>query len=211
MRLDPRSLSVYVVTSSRGASRKGHLEIAAAAVAGRATAVQLRAPELTDESLLPLGLEIAEACRAAGMLFVVNDRVEVAAVVGAGAHVGQDDDPERARGLLGADAVLGVSVGTVDDVAVAERAGADYLGVTVFSTSTKPDARPIGLDGLSRIVSATSIPVVGIGGIDAVNARDVLAAGAAGVAVISAVADADDPIAAVGSLVDAVKRAGATR
>ena len=211
MRLDPRSLSVYVVTSSRGASRIGHLEIAAAAVAGRATAVQLRAPELTDETLLPLAHEIAERCRAAGVLFVVNDRVEVAAAVGAGAHVGQDDAPERARGLLGADAVLGVSVGTVDDVAVAEHAGADYLGVTVFSTSTKPDACPIGLDGLSRIIAATSTPVVGIGGIDAVNARDVLAAGAAGVAMISAVADADDPISAVGSLVDAVKRAGATR
>jgi thiazole tautomerase (transcriptional regulator TenI) len=83
--------------------------------------------------------------------------------------------------------------------------------VTVFSTPTKPEARPIGLDGLSRIVAATSIPVVGIGGIDAANARDVLAAGAAGVAVISAVADADDPISAVGRLVDAVKRAGATR
>ena len=211
MRLDPRSLSVYVVTSSRGASGSGHLEIATAAVAGRATAVQLRAPELTVESLLPLAREIAERCRGSGVLFVVNDRVEVAAAVGAGAHVGQDDEPEMARGVLGADAVLGVSVGTVDDVAVAERAGADYLGVTVFSTSTKPDARPIGLDGLSRIVAATSIPVVGIGGIDAANARDVLAAGAAGVAVISAVADADDPIAAVGSLVDAVKRAGATR
>jgi thiamine-phosphate pyrophosphorylase len=211
MRLDPRSLSVYVVTSSRGARRSGHLEIAAAAIAGRATAVQLRAPELTDGSLLPLAHEIAEACRAAGVLFVVNDRVEVAAAVGAGAHVGQDDGPERARGLLGPDAVLGLSVGTVGDVAVAERAGADYLGVTVFSTSTKPDARPIGLDGLSRIVAATSIPVVGIGGIHAANARDVLAAGAAGVAVISAVADADDPISAVASLVDAVKRAGATR
>lgn len=211
MRLDPRSLSVYVVTSSRGASRIGHLEIAAAAVAGRATAVQLRAPELTDETLLPLAREIAERCRAAGVLFVVNDRLEVAAAVGAGAHVGQDDDPERARGLLGPDAVLGISIGAVHDVAIAERAGADYFGVTVFSTSTKPEAPPIGLDGLSRIVAATSIPVVGIGGIDAANARDVLAAGAAGVAVISAVADADDPIAAVGSLVDAVKRAGATR
>ena len=211
MRLDPRSLSVYVVTSSSGVGGNGHLEIADAALAGGATAVQLRAPELADDSLLPLAREIAERCRAAGTLFVVNDRVEVAASVGAGAHVGQDDDPERARGLLGADAVLGVSVGTVDDVAVAERAGADYLGVTVFSTSTKPEARPIGLEGLSRIVSATSIPVVGIGGIDAANARDVRAAGAAGVAVISAVADADDPISAVGSLVDAVKRAGATR
>jgi thiamine-phosphate pyrophosphorylase len=211
MRLDPRSLSVYVVTSSRGASRNGHLEISAAAIAGGATAVQLRAPELTDASLLPLAREIAEACRGAGVLFVVNDRVEVATAVGAGAHVGQDDDPERARGLLGPDSVLGVSVGTVGEVANADRAGADYLGVTVFSTSTKPDARPIGLDGLKRIVAATSIPVVGIGGIDAGNSRDVLAAGAAGVAVISAVADAGDPVAAVGSLVDAVKRSGATR
>src|ERR687891_1860618 len=103
MRLDPRSLSVYVVTSSRGAGGNGLLERAAAAGAGRATAVQLRAPELTDESLLPLAREIAERCLAADVLFVVNDRVEVAAAVGAGTHVGQDDGPERARGLLGPD------------------------------------------------------------------------------------------------------------
>lgn len=211
MRLDPRALSIYVVTSSDGASGHGHLEIAAAAVAGGATAVQLRAPELSDDSLLPLAHEIAESCRAADVLFVVNDRVEVAAAVGAGAHVGQDDDAETARRDLGRDAILGISVRTVDEVAIAERAGADYLGVTVFSTSTKPDARPVGLDGLSRIAAATSLPVVGIGGLHAANARDVLEAGAAGVAVISAVADADDPVEATRNLVDAVKRAGAGR
>src|SRR5918999_584320 len=183
MRLDPRSLSVYVVTSSGGARGRGHLEIAAAALAGGATAVQLRVPELNDDALLPLAIEIAERCRSAGVLFVVNDRVEIAAAVGAGAHVGQDDDPSAARGLLGPDAVLGISVRNLDDVAVAERAGADYLGVTVFSTSTKPNARPIGLHGLRQIVAATSLPVVGIGGIDGPNARDVLTAGAAGIAV----------------------------
>jgi thiamine-phosphate pyrophosphorylase len=211
MRLDPHLLSVYVVTSGSGASPHGHLEIADAAIAGGATAVQLRAPELTGDSLFPLAREIAARCRGAGVLFVVNDRVDVAASIGAGAHVGQGDHPETARRVLGSDAILGISVGAVDDLAIAERAGADYIGATVFSTATKPDAHPIGLDGLSRIVSATSLPVVGIGGIDASNAQDVLQAGATGVAVISAVANADDPVIAVRSLVDVVERAGLMR
>jgi thiamine-phosphate pyrophosphorylase len=210
MRLDPRSLSVYVVTSSGGAGR-GHVEIASAAVAGGATAIQLRAPGMSDDRLIPLAHEIAEHCRSAGVLFIVNDRVDVAAAVGAGAHVGRDDDPASARGVVGSDAILGISVGSVDDAAAAEPAGADYLGVTVWATPTKPDARPVGLEGLREIVTATSLPVVGIGGIDATNARQVLEAGASGVAVISAVADADDPEAATRRLADAVKRAGASR
>jgi thiamine-phosphate pyrophosphorylase len=161
--------------------------------------------------LLTLAREIAERCRAAGVLFVVNDRVGVAARAGAGAHVGQGDDTAAARDVLGPEAVLGISVGGVDDVAAAERAGADYLGVTVFSTATKPEARPIGVEGLHEVVAATSVPVVGIGGIDATNARHVIEAGAAGVAVISAVADADDPAAATRELIDAVRRAGVPR
>jgi thiamine-phosphate pyrophosphorylase len=208
MGFDPRSLSVYVVTSSRGSLGRGHVEVAAAAIAGGATAVQLRAPELGDDALVPRAREIAERCRAGGVLFVVNDRVDVAAAVGAGAHVGQLDDPSAARDALGSDAVLGISVSTVDEAAAAERAGADYLGVTVWATPTKPEARPLGLDGLRRIARATVLPVVGIGGIDATNARHVLDAGAAGAAVISAVANAEDPVAATRDLVAAVRSAG---
>ena len=79
-------------------------------------------------------------------LFVVNDRVAVAASVGAGAHVGQGDDPGSAREILDPTAVLGVSVSTSDEAHAAEVAGADYLGVTVWATPTKPEAEPRGLD-----------------------------------------------------------------
>jgi thiamine-phosphate pyrophosphorylase len=194
-------LRVYVVTSGTVDPRRTHGTIAEAAVGGGATAVQVRAPELGDEELTAEVSPIVERCRAAGVPVLVNDRVDVAVVCGAsGAHVGQDDDPEAARARLGSERILGVSVGSAEEAVAAERAGADYLGVTVWATDTKPEARPIGLAGLRDVTGATALPVVGIGGIDADTARDVLEAGAAGIAVIGAVAAAEDPVAAVRAL-----------
>ena len=200
-RLEPRALDLYVVTTGTLVSGRAHGEIATAAVEGGATAVQLRAPELSDDRLLPLAAVLARMCGEAGMLFVVNDRVEVAVRSdSAGAHVGQDDDPHAARGTLGPERILGISVDSAEEARTAEAAGADYLGVTVWETSTKPEAVAIGLDGLRAVAGVTALPVVGIGGIDAGNARDVLAAGAAGIAVIGAVATAADPVGAVREL-----------
>jgi thiamine-phosphate pyrophosphorylase len=204
---DPRSLGVYVVTCGTMVSGRGHLDVAEAALRGGATAIQLRAPELRDEALLPLAAALAERCAAAGVLFVVNDRPAVAArVEGAGAHVGRDDDPAGARAVLGAGRVLGISVSSVEEARAAAGSGADYLGVTVWRTGTKPDAEPGGLETVRAVVEATSLPVVGIGGIDAHNAGRVLAAGAAGVAVISIVVAAPDPVAATAELRAAVQK-----
>jgi thiamine-phosphate diphosphorylase len=114
--------------------------------------------------------------------------------------VGQDDDLHEARGRLGPERILGVSVGSVEEAQAAEAAGADYLGVTVWATATKPEAVPVGPEGLGDVARATGLPVVGIGGIRADNAREVLAAGAAGIAVIGAVAAAEDAVAAVREL-----------
>jgi thiamine-phosphate diphosphorylase len=200
MDLDPRSLSVYVVTSADLAGRD-HEDLSAAALEGGATALQLRAPELDDEALLPLAVRLAGRCRAAGVLFVVNDRVEVALASGAdGAHVGQGDDPRDARRRLGSDRVLGISVGDAAEGRAAHAGRADYLGVTVWATATKPEARARGLEGVREVAAATPLPVVGIGGITPANAAEVLEAGAAGVAVISAVAAAHDPVEAVREL-----------
>ena len=204
-RLDPRALDLYVVTTGTLVSGRAHGEIAAAAVEGGATAVQLRAPELDDEGLMPLARQLAGMCGDAGVLFLVNDRVEVAiGCEAAGAHVGQADDPGTARGRLGSERILGVSVVNAQEARAAEAAGADYLGVTVWGTSTKPEAVAVGLEGIREVARATGLPVVGIGGIDAGNARDVLAAGAVGVAVIGAVAAAEDPLRAVRDLRAAV-------
>ena len=204
--MDPRSLRVYVLTSMGFVPGRSHRDVAEAALAGGARAVQLRAPELTDARLEPLADELAGRCRAAGALFVVNDRVPVAAAVGAGAHVGQSDDPGAAREILDPAAVLGVSVSTTDEARAAEIAGADYLGVTVWATPTKPEAVPRGLKGLRAIARETSLPLVGIGGIHAGNAAEVLDAGAVGICVVSAVGAAPDPVHATEALVDAVSR-----
>ena len=207
-RIDPERLRVHVITSSGLVPGRGHIEVADAAIEGGADVVQLRAPELSDHELLSVAGEIERRCRRGHVLFVVNDRIDIAVAVGAGgAHVGQGDHPESARGRLGPRGVLGISVTTPEQAEAAERAGADYLGVTVFATPTKAEAVPIGLDGLRSIVESTSLPVVGVGGIDPSNARKVLATGAAGVAVVSAVGTASDPVAATRRLVEAVRTA----
>jgi thiamine-phosphate diphosphorylase len=204
--LDPRTLRLYVVTSAAFGPGRDHRAVALAAIDGGATAVQLRAPELDDHALLPLASELAAVCRDAGVLFVVNDRLDVALGCGAtGVHLGQGDDPDGARRRLGAGRVLGVSVGDADEATAAARAGADYLGMTVWSTPTKPEAEPRGLDGLADVVRATALPVVGIGGISASNIVAVLETGAAGAAVISAVAAAGDPVVATRELASIVE------
>jgi thiamine-phosphate pyrophosphorylase len=200
------ALGLYVVTSAGLVPGRTHLDVALAAIEAGAGAVQLRAPELEDTGILPLAADLAVLCRARGVLFVVNDRLEVALEGGAdGVHLGQEDDPSGARRRLGRGRVLGVSVGTPAEARVAEEAGADYLGVTVWATPTKPEAVPHGLDGLQAVVASTGLPVVGIGGIDASNARLVLEAGAAGVAVVSAVGAAPDAAGATRALLETVR------
>jgi thiamine-phosphate pyrophosphorylase len=204
-------LDVYVITSAGLVAGRGHSDVALAAVDGGATAVQLRAPELDDDALWAVARQLAPRVRERGVLFIVNDRVEVALQSGAdGVHLGQDDlsgveSSKRAR------LVLGVSVDTPEQARAAEEMGADYLGVTVWATTTKPEARPVGLEGLRSVVASTTLPVVGIGGVDPSTAAEVIAAGAAGVAAVSAVGAAPDPAAATRELVRAVRAAKLTR
>jgi thiamine-phosphate pyrophosphorylase len=166
------------------------LAAAERAVADGATVVQLRLKDAETAEVAAVGDPILAACRAAGVVFVVNDDVEAALRLGAdGVHLGQDDTgAERAleEGL-----VLGLSAGSVEEAQAAEAAGAGYVGAgPVWSTPSKPDAGPpLGLPGLAAICDAVAVPVVAIGGVDASNAAECIGAGAAGVAVIRAVAE----------------------
>ena len=199
--LDPRALRLMIVTSGTVAPGHGHRTLAEAAVRGGASAVQLRAPELSDASLLELATDLAAVCRAGGVLFIVNDRPEIAIASGAdGVHLGQSDEPIDARKRLGPEKILGISVADGLQAVAASSAGADYLGVTVWSTPTKPEARGEGPSGLRAVRAAVAIPVVGIGGINRDNLAEVFDAGASGIAVISAVAGALDPEAATQDL-----------
>jgi thiamine-phosphate pyrophosphorylase len=170
------------------------LEAARAAVDGGATVVQLRRKGATTDELVAAGAGFGDL----GVTFVVDDDVEAALRLGAdGVHLGQGDDgAERA---LAAGLLLGLSVRTRREAAVAEHAGAGYLGAgPVWATPSKADAgEPIGLHGLEEICQSVSVPVVAIGGVTAANARDCIRAGAAGVAVIRGLAEIRELAAAL--------------
>ncbi len=194
------ALRVYVLTDHQLARGRSERAIVEQAIAGGATAIQLRWKRGPLFEAVDLGRALRDICRDAGVLFVVNDRVDLALAVEAdGVHLGEEDLPvPEARRIAGDRLIIGYSPPTLVEAVEAERNGADYLGVgPVFGTATKADAGPaIGVDRVAQIVRAVSVPVVGIGGITAGNAPEVIRAGAAGVAVISSVVGAEDVRAA---------------
>jgi len=203
--------SLYVITDARLSRGRTHLEVVRAAIQGGATVVQYREKGTTTRRMVEEAQELQELCREAGVPLIINDRVDVALAVDAdGVHLGVDDMPVAiARRLLGPDKLIGHSPEALEQVRASETHGADYLGVgSVYGTATKLDAgSPIGLSGLERVIAAVSIPVVGIGGVNAQNAAQVIRAGAAGVAVISAVVSAEDVAAAARQLRERIEGA----
>lgn len=197
------NLLLYAVTDrswSAGTTLYAQVE---AAIRGGATFVQLREKKLEEEAFLQEAVELQSLCKMHGVPFVVNDNVEIAIAMGAdGVHVGQEDcQADVVRERIGPDKILGVSAQTVEQALLAERMGADYLGVgAVFPTSSKDDASEVSFETLREICEAVSIPVVAIGGIRADNVQKLRGSGICGVAVISALLAAPDIEAAAREL-----------
>ncbi len=171
-------------------------EVVAAALDGGCDLVQLRMKDARDEDVLACAHVVRDACTAAGALFVLNDRPDLALASGADAvHVGQDDMAvAEVRETVGADVLVGVSTHAPADLAGAIRDGADYAGVgPVHTTPTKPGRRAAGLGYVAHAAShAGDLPWFAIGGIDTGNADAVVRAGAGRIAVVRAIADAPD-------------------
>lgn len=174
-----------------------------AAVRGGVDVVQLREKDRPARELLLLAEELAEVC-GEDALFTVNDDLELAGIcAAAGVHLGQEDaSTAEARRLLGAEAVIGRSAGTVEEAREALRNGADYLGVgAVYPTPTKPGGDVGGLALIRRLsAEAPPVPWFAIGGVTLQTAEEVAEAGAPGFAVVRAVLDAEDPEAAAREL-----------
>jgi thiamine-phosphate pyrophosphorylase len=154
----------------------------------RPALLQLRAKDLTDARLVALARAAVGAARESGVPLIVNDRPDIARVVGAdGVHLGQDDlPPDAARAVLGPDAIIGFSTHDLDQVRAAAAHPIDYLALgPVFRTGSKANPDPVvGPALLARARAHTSLPLVAIGGITRANVGEVVAAGADGVAVI---------------------------
>lgn len=182
-------------------------QVAADAVEAGVSLVQLREKDLSARQLLELGRSLRGAVRVRGGSLVVNDRVDVALAIEAeGVHLGGGSLPVReVRRLVGDRMLVGASVHSLEEALRAEGEGADYLLLgTIFETRSHPGLRPAGLELVSRVARAVTIPVVAIGGIKADNAAAVIGAGAQGVAVLTAIQSAVDVAAATRGLVAAI-------
>ena len=208
-------LLLHVLTDHEWSRGRDILTVAAAALDGGATVIQLRDKIASTRVLVEEGLALRALTRERGALLIVNDRLDVALAVEAdGAHVGQEDMPAAlARRLLGPDRILGVSAATIQEAEAAVAGGADYLGVgPIYPSQGKADAGPAtGVSLLTELAERYATPLVAIGGITAANAAEVMLAGASGVAVITAVVNAQDIAAAARHLRTAVETARGER
>jgi thiamine-phosphate pyrophosphorylase len=174
------------------------------ALRGGADIVQLRDKTAADEEIAAAAAWTAERCAAHGALFVLNDRPDLAAHIGAdGVHVGQDDMPvAEARAIVGDDAIVGLSTHSIAQADAGAVSGADYIAVgPVHATPTKEGRPAIGLDPVRHAAAHVhDVPWFAIGGIDGKTVGAVVAAGARRAVVVRAIAHAEDPEAVTRAL-----------
>lgn len=188
-------LLLYAVTDRTWLNGRSLSDCVRDSLRGGVTFVQLREKDLQENIFLQEARELKSLCAEFNAPFVVNDNVQIAKEVDAdGVHIGQSDMAlAKARAILGNDKIIGVSATTVQEALLAQKGGADYLGVgAVFSTNSKADAKNVSFATLKEICEAVKIPVVAIGGINAMNVFNLKNSGIAGVSVISAIFAASD-------------------
>jgi thiamine-phosphate pyrophosphorylase len=201
---------LYVIVDRQVLGGRDELEVAREVIQGGAKVIQLRDKQRNMVELLPVAEKLKELCLKAGILFIINDYLDLALAVDAdGLHIGYGDLPVHVvRRELPAAKIIGSSVTTVSRAIEAGGEGADYISVgSMFPTESKEGAIVVGLDTLKQVKEAVSSPVVAIGGIDQSNVGEVIAAGADCVAVISAVLSTPDIKKATKGLVNEIRKA----
>ena len=195
-----KEFGLYFITDSR-LTKKTVIDDVKSAVKGGVKLVQYREKDLSTKQMVAQAKEIKKICRKNNVLFIVNDRIDIALAAGAdGVHIGQDDMPyETARKLLGNKKIIGVTAHNLKESIYAEKKGADYIGLSpIFHTSTKADAgKACGTGMIKDVIKRAKIPVVAIGGINEFNIDEVLKSGAKNAAIISAIVSKDDVEGAV--------------
>ena len=208
--MDGRLPNLYLVTDRALCNSRPLEQVVGLAVKGGVGMVQLREKDISTRGFIKLASALKEMLSPVGIPIIINDRIDVALAVGAdGVHIGQSDMPYKtARKLMGPDAIIGLSVESMEEVLEAQDFDVDYLGVSpVFATPTKTDTKvEWGLEGIAKIKGISGHPLVAIGGINSANVDQVLGAGADCVAVVSDICSAPDPEKAARELLNAFKK-----
>ena len=193
----PNSLSgLYVILDPSVCPARPLVEVLTTAAEAGASLFQYRNKTASMKDAYVEALVLRQAAAKAGVLFIINDRCDLALAVDAdGVHLGQDDLPlDLAKKVMGPDKLIGISTHNPDQVREATAGKPDYLGFgPIFKPGSKQDHDPVvGLEGLRAMRSLTSLPIFAIGGIQIDQAGEVMRAGANGVAIVSAILKAPD-------------------
>ncbi len=193
-----KKADLYVVITEAFCAGRSAPEVLIKTLQAGVRLVQLREKEWDDGPLYKRAKEFRRLTAAAGALFIVNDRVDLALAAGAdGVHIGQDDLPISAARRIAPELIIGASTHSLEEALAAQEAGASYINIgPIFPTQTKSTPAPLGLEAIERIAPRLRIPWTTMGGIKISNIHQVVSRGAQHPAVMTAVTAAPDPTAA---------------
>ena len=201
-------VDLYPVTCERLSVGRSDLAVLQAAIAGGARIIQLREKDISTTELYRLAVAFRKRTAEAGMLLVINDRVDIALAAGAdGVHLGQDDLPLTAARAIAPELLIGISAHSRGEALRAQEEGADYVNIgPIFPTRTKEGVTTfLGPEAIPAIAAGLTIPFTVMGGITGANINEVIVCGARRVAVVTAVTEAADMAGAVASLREQIK------
>ena len=188
--MDLKTCKIDLVTDEKACLEKDFYSCIEEAIKGGVKIVQLREKNISTKDFYEKALKVKEICKNYGVLFIINDRLDIAQAVGAdGVHLGQSDMPiEEARKILKDKFLIGATARNIEEAKRAELLGADYIGSgAIFGTSTKDNAKKLEMEELKKIVASVKIPVFAIGGININNVGILKNIGLQGICAVSGI------------------------
>ena len=170
--MDLKDCKIYLVTDEKSCNGKNFYKCIEESIKGGVKIVQLREKNIAKKDFYEKAVKVKEICKNYGVLFIINDRLDITQAVEAdGVHLGQSDMPiEKAREILKDKFLIGATAKNIEEAKKAELLGADYIGSgAIFGTSTKNNAKKLEMEDLKKIVNSVKIPVFAIGGININN------------------------------------------
>ena len=193
--MELKACKIYLVTDEKACLEKDFYACIEEAIKGGVKIVQLREKNISTKDFYEKALKVKEICKNYGVLFIINDRLDIAQAVGAdGVHLGQSDMPiEEARKILKDKFLIGATARNIEEAKRAELLGADYIGSgAIFGTSTKDNAKKLEMEELKKIVASVKIPVFAIGGININNVGILKNIGLQGICSVSGILSEKD-------------------
>ena len=193
--MDLKDCKIYWVTDEKACNGKDFYKCIEESIKGGVKIVQLREKNISTKDFYKKALKVKEICKNYGVLFIINDRLDITQAVEAdGVHLGQSDMPiEKAREILKDKFLIGATARNIEEAEKAELLGADYIGSgAIFGTSTKDNAKRLEMEDLKKIVNSVKIPVFAIGGININNVWMLKNIGLQGVCSVSGILSEKD-------------------